>query len=199
MQNAQMSVAVASDFNDLMQAIAIRSAVYVGEKGWPFKEEWDGNDFTATHMLARVHGDAAASLRIRYFGEVAKIERLAVLPKYRQKRYGHKGVAFELVDHSIKFVQRKGFKKIYGHALADLVDFWNKASSGIFSPIDGASFDCAGKEVIPICGDIPDGSDVICVTSDHQVSVRREGEWDKPGYWEGGEAVPSMCLHGGRV
>jgi hypothetical protein len=193
-----MSVAVAADFNELVQAIAIRSAVYIGEKGWPFKEEWDGNDFTATHMIARVHGDPAGSLRIRYFGEVAKIERLAVLPLFRQKRYGHKGVAFELVDYSVKFLQRKGVRKIYGHALADLVGFWNKASGGIYAPIDGDSFDCAGKEVIPICGDLPETDDVIHVLNDHQVSVRREGDWDRPGYWEGGEAVPSLCLHGAR-
>lgn len=195
MKNNPMSVSVAADFNELIQAVAIRSAVYVGEKGWPFKEEWDGNDFSATHVMARVYGDAAGTLRIRYFGETAKIERLAVLPKFRQKRYGRKGVAFELVDYAMDFLRRKGARRVYGHALTEVVSFWNRASGGVLQPLDGANFDCAGKEVVPMAGELGVALDAIDPTRDHLVTVRREGEWDRPGYWEGGPAVPSLCLH----
>jgi GNAT superfamily N-acetyltransferase len=194
MRNNQMHVEVASDFNETIQAIAIRAAVYVGEKGWPFKEEWDGNDFTATHLLARVNGDSAGTLRIRYFGDVAKLERLAVLPKFRQKRYGRKGVAFELVDYAIDFVQKKGFNKVYGHALSELVPFWNRATRGKLIPLPDAAFDCAGKEVVPMFGEFPAVPGAIQPMTDHFATVRREGALDKPGYWEGGDPVPSMCL-----
>ena len=198
MNNSLMSVAVASDFNEMTQAIAIRAAVYVGEKGWPFKEEWDGNDFTATHLLGRVQGEAVGTLRIRYFGDVAKFERLAVLSNYRQKRYGRMGVAFELVDYAIDFVQRKGFNRVYGHALAELVPFWNRITRKTLQPLADGSFDCSGKEVVPMFGEFPPLTDVIDPMVDHQVTVRREGEWDQPGYWEGGLPVPSLRLHDGR-
>lgn len=84
----------------------------LAKKVGPFKEEWDGNDFTASHLLARVNGEPAGTLRIRYFGGFAKVERLAVLPKFRQKRYGRMGVAFELGDYAIEFLLRKGITRV---------------------------------------------------------------------------------------
>lgn len=184
MRNSQMTVGITTDFNEIIQAIAIRAAVYVGEKGWPFKEEWDGNDFTSTHLLARVDGEAAGTLRIRYFADFVKVERLAVLPQFRQKRYGRKGVAFELGDYAIEFCLRKGFNRIYGHALEELAPFWGKIGRGHVVPIDGADFDCAGKRVVAMFGELPPASDAITKDSGHYVIVRPEGQWDRPGYWE---------------
>ncbi len=78
-----ITVDIARSFDDLIKAIAIRFAVYIGESGWSLSEEWDGNDFAGTHMIAYVDGQPAGSIRIRYFGDFAKCERLAVLPQYR--------------------------------------------------------------------------------------------------------------------
>lgn len=195
MQNNPMSVNVVSDFNELIQAVAIRAAVYVGEKGWPFKEEWDGNDFTATHLLARVSGEAAGTLRIRYFGDFAKVERLAVLPKFRQKRYGRRGVAFELGDYAIDFLLQKGINRFYGHALAELEPFWNKIFRNQATVIDKDGFDCAGKKVLAMVAEMEPQPSALHASSDPYVIVRREGHWDRPGYWEGGEAVPSLSLY----
>lgn len=184
-RNAQIEVKVASGFEEMLQAIAIRSAVYVGEKGWPFREEWDGNDFTATHILAKVNGDAAGTMRVRYFGDFVKIERLAILSHYRQRRYGARGVAWALGEFALDFCRRKGFTRFYGHALEELVPFWNKLSGGFLQPMDGEDpFDCSGKKVVPMFGIAAPYPDAIDHESGHMVIVRPEGEWDKPGYWE---------------
>ncbi|WP_152426825.1 GNAT family N-acetyltransferase [Paramagnetospirillum caucaseum] len=61
-KNNQIQVKIAGGIEEMVQAIAIRSAVYVGERGWSFKEEWDGNDFTATHLIATVNGDPAGTM-----------------------------------------------------------------------------------------------------------------------------------------
>lgn len=184
MKNSRLSVSVAGNFEELVQAVSIRTAVYVGERGWPFKEEWDGNDFTCTHLLARVDGEPAGTMRIRYFADFAKIERLAVLPHYRQKRYGRMGVAFELGDYGVDFLLRKGFTRIYGHALEELVPFWTKMSRGTLSPMEEGSFECAGKTVIAMFGELPSTPDAITHESGHYMIVRPEGHWDRPGYWE---------------
>ncbi|MBC7907051.1 MAG: GNAT family N-acetyltransferase [Rhodospirillaceae bacterium] len=184
MQNAQIQVAIASGFDEMVQAIAIRSAVYVGEKGWSFKEEWDGNDFTCTHLLAKVGGESAGTLRIRYFGDFVKVERLAVLPHFRQKRYGRKGVAFELGDYAIDFCLKKGFRRIYGHALEELVPFWQKIGRGHITPLDGASFSCGDKAVIAMFGELPPDPSAITKDSDPYITVRPEGHLDRPGFWE---------------
>lgn len=184
MRNRKMSVSVAGNFEEMIQAIAIRTAVYVGEKGWSFKEEWDGNDFTCTHLLARVEGEPAGTLRIRYFADFAKVERLAVLPDYRQKRYGRRGVAFEIGDYAIEFLLRKGFRRIYGHALEDLVPFWTKIARGHIGPMENGTFECAGKTVVAVFGELPKSEDPITLESGHYLIVRPEGQWDQPGYWE---------------
>ena len=184
MKNEKMSVAVSANFDEMIQAIAIRAAVYVGERGWKFSEEWDGNDFTCTHLLAHVDGEPAGTLRIRYFNGFAKVERLAVLPAFRQKRYGRRGVAFELGDYAIEFLQRKGYRHLYGHALEELVKFWTKIARGVIAPMENGTFMCGDKAVVAVFGELPEPKNPITIESGHMVLVRPEGKWDEPGYWE---------------
>jgi hypothetical protein len=182
--NESITVDVARTFDEIIQAVAIRSAVYIGEAGWDFSEEWDGNDFSATHLLCKVDGNSAGSLRIRYFADFVKFERLAVLPQFRGKRYGQKGVAFALCDTGVEFCLKKGFTRFYGHALKDLVPFWSKVGRGMMKPLHDEAFDCKGKTVIPMFGEMPGRNDRLSFDSGHYMLVRREGDWDKPGYWE---------------
>ena len=79
----------------------------------------DGNDLVAAHFIGFIGGEPAACLRVRFFGEFAKIERLAVRHQFRRSR-----ISFKLVQASFEYIKRKGFKKVYGHAQDRLVNFW---------------------------------------------------------------------------
>ena len=182
--NTRLSVSVARGFDEMIQAIAIRASVYVGEYGWPFEEDWDGNDFSCTHLLARVDGQPAGTLRIRYFHDFVKVERLAVLPKFRRSRYGSKGVALELGDYAYEFCTRKGFHRFYGLSAEHLTHLWKGMAKGHLFPMDGETFELHGKPVVPMFGEAPPASDEITHTSGHMLIVRPEGDWDRPGYWE---------------
>ncbi|HCX10824.1 MAG TPA: GNAT family N-acetyltransferase, partial [Hyphomonas sp.] len=57
---------------------AIRSAVFLSEQDCPYEEEFDGNDFCATHLLLKAKGRPVGTLRIRWFAEFAKLERIAL-------------------------------------------------------------------------------------------------------------------------
>src|SRR6201996_5171651 len=114
-----ISVRIARDPNDLMLVTAIRSAVYLAEQDCPIEEEIEGNDLVAAHFLGFVGTEPAGFLRVRFFGEFAKVERLAVRHQYRRSR-----VSFKLVQASGDYVKRKGFRKNYGQAQDRLVDFW---------------------------------------------------------------------------
>src|ERR1700742_4209673 len=107
----QISVRIARDPNDLMLVTAIRSAVYLAEQDCPIEEEFDGNDLCAAHFLGYIGGEPAGGLRVRFFGEFAMIERLAVRHQFRRTR-----VSFKLVQAAVEYIKRKGFKKIYGLA-----------------------------------------------------------------------------------
>ena len=68
-----LSVKIARSFEDLARAVAIRGAVYIGEQECPYDEEFDGNDFSATHLIGYVGDEPAGCMRIRYFADFAKV------------------------------------------------------------------------------------------------------------------------------
>ncbi len=91
----EMKAIIASTPDMIAKVFALRAAVFMSEQDCPYDEEFDGNDYCATHILGLVDGVPAAALRLRYFAEFAKMERLAVMPKYRphlsaQDRGGHR-------------------------------------------------------------------------------------------------------------
>src|SRR5580692_3110087 len=72
-----VSITVVRSIEDFMRVVAVRSATFVAEQDCPYEEEFDGNDFSASHLLAYVGKEPVGCLRIRYFAGFAKLERLA--------------------------------------------------------------------------------------------------------------------------
>ena len=169
-----ITIRIARDPNDLMTVFAIRSAVYLAEQDCPMEEEFDGNDLVAAHFLGFVGNEPVACLRVRFFGEFAKVERLAVRHQFRKSR-----VAFKLVQASVEYVKRKGFRKIYGQAQDRLVDFWAHFGAKPLPTQREITFsDFSYTEMLL---EIEPGPDAITLASDPYVIIRPEGEWDQPG------------------
>ena len=103
----EITIRLARDPNDLMLVTAIRSATYLAEQDCPIEEEFDGNDLVAAHFIGFIGNEPAGCLRVRFFGEFAKIERLAVRHQFRRSR-----ISFKLVQASFEYIKRKGFKRI---------------------------------------------------------------------------------------
>ena len=112
-----------------MRVMTIRSAVYMAEQECPYDEEFDGNDFSATHLIGYVGNEPAACLRIRYFADFAKMERLAVRQEFRKTR-----LAFKVVRAGIELCRTKGYRRIYGHSQKRLLNFWSRFG---FKPFEG--------------------------------------------------------------
>jgi predicted GNAT family N-acyltransferase len=172
--NKTITIRIARDPNDLMTVFAIRSAVYLAEQDCPMEEEFDGNDLVAAHFLGFVGNEPVACLRVRFFGDFAKVERLAVRHQFRKSR-----VAFKLVQASVEYVKRKGFRKIYGQAQDRLVDFWAHFGAKPLPAKRDISFsDFSYTEMLL---EIEPSPDAITLESDPYVIIRPEGEWDEPG------------------
>jgi predicted GNAT family N-acyltransferase len=150
----------------------VRAAVYVGEQNCRYAEEYDGNDMTCTHVLARVDGEPAGTMRIRYFGGFAKTERVAVRREFRSL-----GVAHEMMLYTLDFCRRKGFTRLYGHAQKRLVPLWGRYG---YRPC-GESFHFSDHEYVPIVCDLEAHPEALDMESDDMVLVRPEGAWDIPG------------------
>jgi predicted GNAT family N-acyltransferase len=162
------------DMGELMQVFAVRSATYIAEQFCLYAEEFDGNDFCASHFLGTVNGDAAGCIRIRYFASFAKIERLAVRCDYRNSR-----LAFELVRAAINHCRRKGYGRLYGHSRIDLVRFWH--IFGFRERLGRPEFAFANVRYVELMLDQPPANDAISLDADPMILIRPEGAWDKPG------------------
>jgi len=170
----EISIRLARDPNDLMLVTAIRSATYLAEQDCPIEEEFDGNDLVAAHFIGFIGKEPAGCLRVRFFGEFAKIERLAVRHQFRRSR-----ISFKLVQASFEYLKRKGFKKVYGHAQDRLVNFWSHFGA---KPLGGnrkiTFSDFSYTEMVL---DLEPSPDAITLDSDPYVIIRPEGDWDRPG------------------
>ena len=165
---------VSRTIEDVMKVFSIRAATYMHEQACPYEEEFDGNDFCAAHILGEIDGEPAGCIRIRFFGDFVKIERLAVRSEFRSST-----LAFRLVRAAFDYVRTKGFRKAYGHARHDLVNFWARFG---FKPIaDRPIFTFSDVDYVEMEADVAESNDVIGIGRSPFELIRPEGQWDVPG------------------
>jgi predicted GNAT family N-acyltransferase len=172
-----LSVTVARSLDDIMRAMSIRSAVYVAEQECPYHEEFDGNDFSATHLLGYVGDEPAGGLRVRYFANFAKIERLAVRQEFRCV-----GLGSQLVNAAVELCRVKGYQLIYAHSQKRLLEFWSQFA---FRPLkNGREFVFSDFDYVEIVLDTTPHPQAISIGVDPYVMIRPEGRWHVPGILE---------------
>jgi GNAT superfamily N-acetyltransferase len=93
---------------DTMQAFAVRAACFIGEQDVAYSEEFDGQDFGATHLVAYLGKEPVGTLRIRWFQSFAMPERLAVMQRFR----GHKVGQF-LLERARSLAESRGCNIFY--------------------------------------------------------------------------------------
>lgn len=171
-----LTVSVARTLDDLARVMAVRSLVYLGEQACPFDEEFDGNDFAgATHLMLLKHGEPIGVVRLRWFADFAKLERLAIRPEHR----GGGGLML-LSKTAFRHAERKGYRRLMGHAQARLVPFWRRYFHG--RPRPGRSaFRFSDYEYVEMEFDLEPPADAVGIDSDPLVLLRPEGDWDRPG------------------
>lgn len=172
-----VSVTVARTIEDFMRVVTIRSAVYMAEQECPFDEEFDGNDFSATHLIGYVGDEPAACLRIRYFANFAKVERLAVRREFRRSR-----LSFQISKAAIELCRAKGYCRIYAHAQKRLLNFFDRLG---FRPLEGGrEFAFSDFDYVEIVLDTTPHPQAIALGADPYVLIRPEGQWHEPGILE---------------
>jgi predicted GNAT family N-acyltransferase len=172
-----LSVAMARTFEDMMRVASVRSAVYIADQQCPYDEEFDGNDFSATHLIGYVGNEPAGCLRVRYFADFAKIERLAVRKEFRNTR-----LAVNLMRAGIELCRAKGYSRIYAHAQKRLLNFFDRLG---FRPLEGGrEFAFSDFDYIEIVLDTTPHPKAIAIGVDPYIMIRPEGRWHVPGILE---------------
>ena len=169
---AVVTTKVAHSLEEMMQAFAIRAAVFLSEQACPYTEEFDGNDFTATHFLGYVDGEPAGTCRIRYFADFGELERVAVRQEFRRTRVGVK-----LIEYALEFCRQKGYRKLHGRCERHLLRFWQKFG---FKPITTESFTFLGHEYVECECHLEPHPAPIVIGNDPMQFIRPEGAWEEP-------------------
>jgi predicted GNAT family N-acyltransferase len=162
---------------DMFKVMSIRSAVYMAEQECPYEEEFDGNDLSATHLIGYVGDEPAATLRLRFFADFAKLERVAVRHEYRNTR-----IAFEMVKAAIELSQVKGYRRLYGHARKRLMAFWTRFGFRTFE--GGSELVFSDHDYVEMLLEMDRHPAAITIGADPYVIIRPEGRWHLPSVLE---------------
>lgn len=121
-----------------LDALRIRQAVFVKEQKVPHTVEIDDKEAYCLHFVYYNESNhAVATCRLLPDEKYSKVilQRMAVLPSYRQLGIGRK-----LLTYVLDFSQKQGFKNLYLHAQLTAVPFYESLN---FTPF-GDSFQEAG-------------------------------------------------------
>ncbi|MEI9933008.1 MAG: GNAT family N-acetyltransferase [Rhizomicrobium sp.] len=183
-----LEAALISTADQMAKVMAIRAAVFMSEQNCPYDEEFDGNDYAGTHVLGTVNGEPAACLRIRYFANFVKIERLAVLHRFRRTL-----IAKQVVEQALEICSRKGYTKMYGQSQMRLVSFWERFGFKLMQK--DAKLVFSDHEYAEIFGDIAPHPRPLTPETEPLILIRPEGKWDEPGVLDHSASRPATNPH----
>lgn len=171
-----VTVEVVRSMDEMARVIAIRGAIYMGEQRCPFDEEFDGNDFSATHLICHKDGEPVGCMRIRYFAGFAKLERLAVRHEGRGS-----GLAGRILDAAIDLCRKKGYGVLYAHSQKRFLKVWESRG---FRMMGGRELVFSDFDYVEVKLETEKHPQSITLEDDPYVIIRPEGQWDRPGILE---------------
>ncbi len=171
------TIKVVRDFEDMAKVFAIRGSACFSDPEHLYAKHFDGNDFSSTHLLGFIDGEPVGTIRIRYFSDFTRIERLTVRPTHRRSR-----ISFRLAKAAFAWCRDKGYRTVGGVARSELIPFWTMLGFRLTE----------GKEPVYIYGlphfDITLKLDAVPHAMSHMtdtmVLLRSEGRWHEEGHHE---------------
>ena len=176
-RSSSVTVKIARTPDEFAMAMAVRAAVFLAEEdNITYFDEFNGNDYVATHLIAYVDGDPAGVIRVRWFAEFALLERVGIRKRYRSYQ-----VLASLARAALDLARQKGFRIAAGRARLETVNFW-KRFGGRQS---GEAISMYRGTLVPIVHDIPRRPDLGSIQPGpfgdpdfETLIVQPEGSWD---------------------
>ena len=176
----QIRTEVVTTYEQLLHAYAIRSICFMEEHGVKAQQTFDGNDYQATHMIVYAGDEPIGALRIRWFKDFAKIERMAFRQAYRNTH-----VLKTFVEFVFNHIARKGYDKVIAHAQPKYARLW-RITFG-FRVVERKKpfyFDGHEEPYTELVKELTPPKNAISVGTEPAVMFRTEGFWDAPSEYE---------------
>ena len=115
-----LDIKLVENKEQLNQIIEIRKKVFVEEQNVPIEIEIDGLDSEADHIIAYLDDEPIGCARIR-INKIAKLERIAIIKKFRGKGFGK-----QLTKFLIEYCKKKNVSEICIHSQTYVSGFYKK-------------------------------------------------------------------------
>lgn len=113
-------------------AIQIRRTVFIEEQGVSEAVEFDDRDDEAQHLVARVGPEPRGTARVRLLdGRTGKVERVAVLPDYRDD-----GIGKRVMETAHEYLRSKGRELSIVHAQSRVEAFYESLGYETVGEVD---------------------------------------------------------------
>jgi len=160
--------------DQLMHAYAVRAICFMEENSMPAAHAMDGNDLQATHFVAYFGEEPVASMRVRWFGDFAKLERSAFRKDYRDIRTVKFAANFVFAH-----VARKGYARVITHAKQPYARLWQKLFGfAIIEDKPPLRFAGDKNEYFELVKNLEIPGNAITVDTCANIMSRTEGQWD---------------------
>jgi len=181
-----LRVEVVRDLSEYMKVVSIRASVFLAEQDCPYDEEFDNNDLSALHLIAYLRDEPVATLRIRWFANFAKIERVCVMKHVRG------GALVKLmIETAVDIIGRKGYIHAIGYIQKRLVPFWKQLG---FHPREGREgFRFSDYDYVECSRQLEPRVDALTIDADPYVLMRPEGDWDHENVLDRSAARPAIA------
>lgn len=185
-----VTIKLASTSDELMQCYMLRAAVFMGEQACPYGEEFDGNDYTASHVIMYVDGEPAGSMRLRWFQSFCKFERCVVLRPFRGL-----GIHHEINAWCKEFARRKGYTKVYLHLQRRHMPMMEKEG---FRRVDDRVFNFSDHEYYAVYCELEPVAGSVKLDTEPMIMNRPEDRLDALGILEKSAARGASNPHAPR-
>jgi len=163
--------------DEYAMAMAVRAATFLAEEeNITYFDEFNGNDYVATHLLAFVDGDPAGVIRLRWFNGFAMLERVGIRKRYRSYK-----VFAALARASLEHARQKGYRTVAGRARGETYKLWQRFSGRRSGP----EIEMYRGKLIPMLFDLADRPEIGSMTAGpfgnpefEDLVVEVEGNWD---------------------
>lgn len=170
MITSDLKILIVRSDEEYAQAMSVRKKVFCDEHKISPEKEFDGNDHSATHILALYNNIPIGTMRIRYFNGFVKMERMCVLPEYRKTQASE-----QIMQKGMSFAAQKGYEIVHGVCKKELLARWQKNG---FEPIPNAPLtEQNGMTLVPIYCNLPKVDKTITLQTEASVLNAKEGEW----------------------
>jgi hypothetical protein len=174
--DTELKTIVVSNAEQMAHAFAVRSICFLEERGFSFRQEFDPNDYQATHFVMYCNDEPVGTSRVRWFAGFARIEKMAFRPSYRGLQILKPYTTF-VFSH----IARKGYSRLIAVADEDYSRIWEKLLG--FKKIPGRELRKPGHNTpyYELLKELNVPSDAILESSPPEVIFRSEGAWGRPG------------------